>query len=172
MVAGIAEADTHGERSPGTIGAEPRPGPAAARATPGRRRMPRSLLAAAVTAVLLLLAGAGSASASTEIHDRGPSGTADITLRPSTTNPNQLMLIYHFVNTDGAFAGRVDFSPVGFAVKTPSPNRFVGSQVRGVLLFPYTPGTSVSVGVHVLFVTADGSDETNSLNPYVVTYPQ
>ena len=82
------------------------------------------------------------------------------------------MLVYDFVNTDGAFAGRVDFSPVGFGVKTPAPNRFVGSRVRGVLVFPYTPGTQVSVGLHVLFVTADGGDEANSLNPYVVTYPQ
>lgn len=55
-------------------------------------------------------------------------------------------------------------TPVGLnaAART---DTFGGSRVRSTVLYPYTPGGQVSVGVHVVFLSHDSAD------PFVVSYP-
>lgn len=148
-------------------------GPAAPKPPAGRAlgwsagRMLILTLAAGI-AVLGSLLAAPVASAGPEYNEQGPAGTINITLRPF--DAGRIALTYDIVHTQGATGMEVTLSPVGLNSAS-SSSTFGGGRATKTVIYPYTAGDQVSVGVHVKFLTPHGIQD-NSASPFVVSYPR
>ncbi|WP_280446374.1 hypothetical protein [Nocardia brasiliensis] len=119
-------------------------------------------------AMLGSILAAPAASAGPEYSQNGPAGSVYITLRPF--DQGRIALTYDLVNTQGATGMEVTLSPVGLNSAS-SSSTFGGSRASKTVIYPYTAGDQVSVGVHVKFLPPHGIQD-NSANPFVVSYPR
>ncbi|MFE7796889.1 hypothetical protein [Nocardia sp. NPDC057440] len=130
----------------------------------------RMFILAIATGLAMLgsLLVAPAASAGPEYYQQGPAGSINITLRPF--DAGRIALTYDIVNTQGATGMEVTLSPVGLNSES-SSSTFGGGRATKTVIYPYTAGDQVSVGVHVKFLTPHGVQD-NSANPFVVSYPR
>ncbi|MET9026879.1 hypothetical protein ABZW96_14875 [Nocardia sp. NPDC004168] len=133
-------------------------------------RSVRIFFLAIATALAMLgsLFVAPAASAAPEYYQQGPAGSVNITLRPF--DQGRIALTYDLVNTQGATGMEVTLTPVGLNSKS-TTSSFGGSRASKTVIYPYTTGEQVSVGVHVKFLTSHGVQD-NSANPFIVSYPR